>query len=442
MGNKKKFSAAQIILVGFFSVIALGTLLLCLPFSSAKGEFTSFTDAFFTATSATCVTGLAVNVTAEYWSVFGQVVILLLIQIGGLGFMTLITLIVFFIRGRVGLFNRKVLMQASSIPNFGSVFKLFRYILIGTLVAEIVGAGVLAIEFVPEYGSSRGIYLAVFHAVSAFCNAGFDIIGKNSLVPYLGNPLVILTVAVLIIVGGLGFLVWSNVLEGKFRWKKFNLHTKIVLIATAVLIVVPTLLFLLFEWNYTLKDLSFGEKLLASFFQAVSPRTAGFYTVDQAQMSESAYVLTIVLMFIGGNSGSTAGGIKTTTLVIILFSVLAEAKKCDCIIVGKRKLPAGDAKTASAILSIYTMMIVVSTMIICAIEPSATLKEVLYEIVSAICTVGLSLGVTAELSVISKLIIAVLMFVGRVGSISVVLAFGGTKKTSPVDLPTENIMIG
>ena len=442
MENTKKFSAAQIILLGFLSVIAAGTLLLCLPFSSASGKFTAFTDAFFTATSATCVTGLSVNVTAEYWSVFGQIIILLLIQIGGLGFMTFITLIIFFIRGRIRLFNRKVLMQSASIPNFGCVFKLFRRILIGTLVVEGVGAAVLSAAFVPEFGGAQGIYLAVFHSVSAFCNAGFDILGGSSLVPYRGDPLVILTVSLLIIIGGLGFIVWSNVLDGKFRWKKFNLHTKIVLIATAVLIVVPTLLFLVFEWNYTLKDLPFGEKLLAAFFQAVSPRTAGFYTINQAEMSDSAYVLTMILMFIGGNSGSTAGGIKTTTLVIILFSVLAEVQKSDCIIIGKRKLPAGDAKTASAILSLYTMMIAFSTMIICAVEPSATLKDVLYEIVSAICTVGLSLGITAELSVISKLIITLLMFIGRVGSISVALALGERKHTPPVDLPTENIMIG
>ena len=442
MENKKKFSAAQIILLGFLSVIAAGTLLLCLPFSSASGKFTAFTDAFFTATSATCVTGLSVNVTAEYWSVFGQIVILLLIQIGGLGFMTFVTLIIFFIRGRVGLFNRKVLMQSAGIPNLGSVFKLFRRILLGTLIAELIGAVLLSASFVPEFGGTHGVYLAVFHAISAFCNAGFDILGSNSLVPYRGEPLVILTLALLIVVGGLGFVVWSNVLDGKFRWKKFNLHTKIVLIATAVLIVVPTLLCLIFEWNYTLKDLSFGEKVLAAFFQAVSPRTAGFYTINQAEMSDSAYVLTMILMFIGGNSGSTAGGIKTTTLVIILFSVLAEVQKSDYIIIGKRKLPAGDAKTASAILSLYTMMIAFSTMIICAVEPSATLKDVLYEIVSAICTVGLSLGVTAELSVISKLIITLLMFVGRVGSISVALALGERKHTPPVDLPTENIMIG
>ena len=442
MENKKKFSAAQIILLGFLSVIAAGTLLLCLPFSSASGKFTAFTDAFFTATSATCVTGLSVNVTAEYWSVFGQIVILLLIQIGGLGFMTFVTLIIFFIRGRVGLFNRKVLMQSAGIPNLGSVFKLFRRILLGTLIAELIGAGLLSASFVPEFGGAHGVYLAVFHAISAFCNAGFDILGSNSLVPYRGEPLVILTISLLIVVGGLGFVVWSNVFDGKFRWKKFNLHTKIVLIATAVLIVVPTLLFLVFEWNYTLKDLPFGEKLLAAFFQAVSPRTAGFYTINQAEMSDSAYVLTMILMFIGGNSGSTAGGIKTTTLVIILFSVLAEVQKSDYIIIGKRKLPAGDAKTASAILSLYTMMIAFSTMIICAVEPSATLKDVLYEIVSAICTVGLSLGVTAELSVISKLIITLLMFVGRVGSISVALALGERKHTPPVDLPTENIMIG
>ncbi|MBP5466232.1 MAG: Trk family potassium uptake protein [Clostridia bacterium] len=378
MENKKKFSVAQIILLGFLSVIAAGTLLLCLPFSSASGKFTDFTDAFFTATSATCVTGLSVFVTAEYWSVFGQTVILLLIQVGGLGFMTFVTLIIFFIHGQVGLFDRKVLMQSAGIPDLGSVFKLFRRILLGTLVAEILGAALLTATFIPEFGVARGIYLSVFHAVSAFCNAGFDILGNNSLMSYGGNPIVILTVSALIIVGGLGFIVWSTVLDGRFRWKKFNLQTKIVLLATFVLVIVPTLLFLAFEWNYTLKDMPFGKKLLAAFFQAVSPRTAGFYTVDQSAMSDSAYVLTVILMFIGGNSGSTAGGIKKTTFVIIMFSVVAEVRKSDRIIIGNRKLPTGDAKTASAILSLYNVMIFLSAMIICAVEPSATLKAVMF----------------------------------------------------------------
>ena len=215
-----------------------------------------------------------------------------------------------------------------------------------------------------------------------------------------------------------------------------------MLIATLVLIVIPTALFLVFDWNGSLKDLPFWEKLLAAFFQAVTPRTAGFYSVDPATMSDSSYVLTVILMFIGGNSGSTAGGIKTTTLVVILFSVYAEVRKSDRIIIGRRKLPAGDAKTASAVLSLYALLIFFSTMIICAAEPSIPLKSVFFETVSAICTVGLSMGVTAEFSVISKLIITVLMFVGRVGSVSVALALGEKKDVPPVELPTEKIMIG
>lgn len=442
MYKKKKLTAAQIIILGFLVVVIVGTTLLCMPFSSSSGKFTGFTDALFTAVSATCVTGLAVRTTAEYWSVFGQIVILLLIQVGGLGFMTFVTLIIFFIRRHLGLFDRKIFMQSAGIPNLGSVFVLFRRILIGTLIAETVGAILLCFAFVPEYGWAGGIYNAVFHSVSAFCNAGFDIIGGLSLAPYRNDALVILTVSALIVVGGLGFIVWSNVLDAKFRYKRFNLHTKIVLIATLVLIVIPTALFLVFDWNGSLKDLPFWEKLLAAFFQAVTPRTAGFYSVDPATMSDSSYVLTVILMFIGGNSGSTAGGIKTTTLVVILFSVYAEVRKSDRIIIGRRKLPAGDAKTASAVLSLYALLIFFSTMIICAAEPSIPLKSVFFETVSAICTVGLSMGVTAEFSVISKLIITVLMFVGRVGSVSVALALGEKKDVPPVELPTEKIMIG
>ena len=225
MYKKKKLTAAQIIILGFLVVVIVGTTLLCMPFSSSSGKFTGFTDALFTAVSATCVTGLAVRTTAEYWSVFGQIVILLLIQVGGLGFMTFVTLIIFFIRRHLGLFDRKIFMQSAGIPNLGSVFVLFRRILIGTLIAETVGAILLCFAFVPEYGWAGGIYNAVFHSVSAFCNAGFDIIGGLSLAPYRNDALVILTVSALIVVGGLGFIVWSNVLDAKFRYKRFNLHT-------------------------------------------------------------------------------------------------------------------------------------------------------------------------------------------------------------------------
>ena len=442
MNKKRNLSSAQIIILGFFIVVMTGTLLLCLPFSSADGKFTNLTDAFFTATSATCVTGLTVKNTAEYWSVFGQAVILLLIQIGGLGFMTFVTLVIFFFRGHVGLFNRKILMQTAGIANLGSVFTLFKQILFGTLISEFLGAALLSFAFVPEYGLGKGIYFAVFHSVSAFCNAGFDVLGANSLTPFSGNPLVILTVSALIIMGGLGFIVWSNVLDCKFRFKKFNLHTKIVLITTLSLIAVPAVLFLVFDWNRSLNGLGFGEKILGSLFQVISPRTAGFYSVNLNEMSDSSYVLTTMLMFIGGNSGSTAGGIKTTTFVVILFSVYSEVRRSDRILIGRRRLQAGDAKSASAILALYTMLIIFATMIICVAEPVTDLKSIFYEVVSAICTVGLSLGITAELSVISKLVIAVLMFIGRVGSVSVALALGERRDIAPVELPTEKIMIG
>ncbi|MBP5307904.1 MAG: Trk family potassium uptake protein [Clostridia bacterium] len=442
MNKKRKFTSAQIIILGFLMVVLTGTFFLCLPFSSADGKFTGFTDALFTATSATCVTGLVVKTTSEYWSTFGQTVILILIQIGGLGFMTFVTLFVFFIKGHVGLFDKKTFMQSAGIANLGSVFRLFRRILIGTLVVEFIGAALLCVSFVPEYGLGKGIFFAVFHSVSAFCNAGFDIIGAESLSAFSGDPLVILTVSFLIIIGGLGFVVWSNVLDCKFRFRRFNLHTKIVLFATLALITVPTALFLTFDWNASLKDMNFGEKLLGAFFQVISPRTAGFYSLNLSEISDSSYVLTTILMFIGGNSGSTAGGIKTTTLIVILFSIYAEVRRSDRIIIGKRRLPPGDAKTASAILALYTIIIFLSTLIICAVEPLIGLKEIFYEVVSAICTVGLSLGITSGLTVASQLIITLLMFIGRVGSVSVALAFGERKDHPPVELPTEKIMIG
>lgn len=441
MAKKRLFSNAQILILGFLIVVVLGSLLLALPVATREGVATPFVDCIFTATSATCVTGLVVEVTSSYWSIFGQIVILVLIQIGGIGFMTFVTLIMFFIKGQVGLFGRKMFMESAGIMNLGSVFILFKQILLGTLIIEGVGATILSFVFVQDYGA-YGIYLAIFHSISAFCNAGFDLLGEQSLMPYQSNPIVILTIALLIIVGGLGFIVWNNILDNKFKFKKFNLHTKIVLVTTSILILVPTALFMLFDWNYSLEGMNFGNKLMSSLFQVVSPRTAGFYSVNLPEMSDSSYILSILLMLIGGSTGSTAGGIKTTTFAILIFSVFAEVRKNDNITIGKRKLPSGIAKSASSILTIYIMTIISAAVAICAVEQSFAVKDVFYECVSAICTVGLSLGITPELGVISKIIITLLMFIGRVGSISFALAFGEKKDNPPLDLPTERIMIG
>lgn len=439
MSLRRKLTTTQIITLGFLLIILAGSILLCFPFATKSRTAAPYIDCLFTAASATCVTGLA-SVPTTDWSVYGQLVILVLIQIGGLGFMTFVTLITFFIRKQFGLFDRKIFMQSAGIMNLGSVLTLFKQILFGTLMIEGAGTVLLSIAFVPQYGWV-GLYYALFHSVSAFCNAGFDLFG-NSLVSYYSNPLVILTISVLIILGGLGFIVWSNVIETKFRFKRFNLHTKIVLIATTVLLVVPTFLFLGMDWNYSLDNMTFGQKLLSSFFQTVSPRTAGFYSIDLTEISNGSYILSIILMFIGGSSGSTAGGIKTTTLVIILFSVIAEVRKSDNIIIGKRTMPQGIAKSASAVLALYLIGAATATAIICTAEPILALDAVFYEVVSAVCTVGLSLGITSEIGVISKIVLILLMFIGRVGSVSVAMSFGEKKENPPLEYPTEKIMIG
>ncbi len=426
--------------MSFLLVILAGAILLCFPFSAKSREATPFIDCLFTATSATCVTGLVTVPTFSHWSLFGQIVILLMIQIGGLGFMTFVTMITFFIRKQVGLFDRKIFMQSAAIMNLGSVLTLFKQILFGTLIIECAGAVILSFAFVPEMGA-RGIYFAVFHSVSAFCNAGFDLF-DSSLTAYNSNPVVILTISLLIILGGLGFIVWSNMIDSKFRFSRFNLHTKIVLITTVSLIVGPMLLFMLFDWNFSLEGMNFGEKILASAMQVISPRTAGFYSVDLTKISNSSYVMTVLLMFIGGSPGSTAGGIKTTTFVIILFSILAEARKSDSITIGKRTLPQGIAKTANAILAMYISAVVAACLIICGVESNLSLNNVFYEVVSSICTVGLSRGITPDLSVVSKLVLILLMFLGRVGSVTFALAFGEKKDTPPLEFPTEKIMIG
>ncbi len=439
MSKKRILTTSQILTLGFLIIIFVGALLLWLPISSETGEFTPFVDCLFTATSATCVTGLVTVNTAAHWNYFGEIVIILLIQIGGLGFMTFVTLISFFVRKQVGLFDRKLFMQSAGISDQGSVKTVFKQILLGTLTIEGCGALLLSIVFVPDYGAI-GIYYAVFHSISAFCNAGFDLF-PASMVEYSSNPIVMLTIPSLILLGGLGFVVWSNILASKFRFKKMNLHTKIALVCSAALIVIPTVLYMIFDWNYTLKGMNFGEKLLGSIFQVVSPRTAGFFSVDLTSMSDSSYILQVLLMFIGGNSGSTAGGIKISTFVVVMYSIFAEVAQRDDIRIRKRKLPSGLAKSASAILFIYLTVITLGSMTICAIE-SFSIKEVLYEVVSAICTVGLTLGITPELHVVSKLILIFLMFIGRVGSVSFLLAFGEKKENPPIDYPTEKIMVG
>lgn len=444
MKKKINLSPMQIITIGFLCIVLLGTFLLCLPISSRSGEWTPFVNSMFTAASATCVTGLVAYDTYTHWSVFGQCVIISLIQIGGLGFMSIITLLSFISKRRIGLSERKLIMQSSGSLQMTGVVRLMKKILIGTFMFELTGAILLSIRFVPQMGVMQGILNGFFHSISAFCNAGFDLMGRreqfSSMTGYVHDPLVNLTLIALIIIGGIGFIVWNDIYHYKFKFSKYELHSKIVLATTVVLIVGGTALFWIFENDNTLSGMTAAQKLIASLFQAVSPRTAGFNTVDLSSLSESGSLLTIILMLIGGSPGSTAGGIKTTTFVVMLLSAFAYAGRRD-VNLFKRCISSENESQAHSIVTIYAVAIITATMIICAIEPFS-FKEVLFEVTSAASTSGLTMGITSKLHTISKLLLILLMYGGRVGGLTLAIVLTKKKIPVPIDRPTENILIG
>lgn len=446
MKSKKfRLTNTQIIVLSFFMVIITGAVLLTLPISSKSGEWTGFFPSLFTATSATCVTGLSVYDTYTHWSLFGQIVILLLIQIGGLGFMSIITMFSVFMKRRISLHERRLLMQSAGNVRLGGMVKLLKKIFIGTFTFEALGAIVLAFRLCPDMGFGKGLFSAVFHSVSAFCNAGFDLMGYfvegSSLSHYSDDWLVNLTVIMLIVVGGLGFLVWEDVVRNRFRFKKYSLHSKIVLSMTGALLVTGFIGFFIFEYNEAFRGLSLPDKILASMFQSVTPRTAGFFTVDLNNLSDSGNVLTIVLMLIGGSPGSTAGGMKTTTIAVVVLGALASARKSKTTEIYKRRLDEGILHQACSILVIYILVVLMSTMIISHLE-SVPLDDIVFEVTSAIGTVGLSKGITASLSSVSQAILIVLMFAGRVGGLSLLLFFAEKREVSPIRRPVENILVG
>lgn len=444
--KKIKLSYTQIIVLGTLMLILLGALLLTLPISSREGSYTPFIDALLTASSAFCVTGLIVYDTYTHWSIFGQIVIISLIQIGGLGFMTIITLISMFLRRRIGLRERRLIMESSNTYNIGGVVRLVKKIIIRTFIIEGVGALILSIKFIPEMGLGVGIYNGIFHSISAFCNAGFDIMGKygpfGSITRYIGDFTVNFTIGSLIAIGGLGFLVWDDVLENRSNFKKYTLQSKIVLITTTILIVGGAILFYIFEANHSMAGLDIYERILASYFQSVTPRTAGFNSIDQMALSESGSLLTMILMVIGGSPGSTAGGIKTTTLVVLIACSIASTKSSGESTIFKRRLEDDALKKASSITVLYMLAALSSVLVICFLE-DFSVKQILFEVFSALSTVGLTMGVTPNLtSWISKLIISLLMYTGKVGVLSLVSSISETKEISHLSRPVEKILIG
>ena len=444
---RHKLTYTQMIVLSFFCLILTGAVLLTLPISSRTHEWTSFIDALFTATTASCVTGLVVVDTYTHWSVFGQLIILMLIQIGGLGVMTIIALLAVFLKRRISIGERRLLMQSAGSLQISGIVKLLKRILMGTVIVEGTGAILLAFVFCPKMGFLPGVWNAIFHSISAFCNAGIDLMGKYGQFSSLStaglqfNVIVNLTIMALIVTGGIGFIVWTDVARHKLDFKKYELHSKIALVTTAILLVSGTILFFLFEYNKAFEGFTFGQKVLASMFQSVTPRTAGFNTIDEATLSESGKALTTVLMFIGGSPGSTAGGIKTTTFAVLILSALAAAKRYGSVTVFKRKLDDNTIVQASSILTVYIACVFTAVLIICAVEPYS-LTQILFETVSAIGTVGLTLGITPTLCTTSKLVLILLMFTGRVGGLTLMLVLAERRRNIKISRPTSQILIG
>lgn len=441
---KHKLSPLRTIVLGYSGIILFGALLLVLPISSRARCWTSFADALFTSTSATCVTGLIVQDTYTYWSLFGQIVILIMIQVGGIGFMTLAISALMLTKQKIGLRNRYTLQESVNAPQVGGIVRMTRFILLGTGLIEGSGAVLLAFRFCPQFGFLKGLYFAVFHAISAFCNAGFDLMGGtapfSSLTGFVADPLVNIVIIALIVLGGLGFFVWSDIITAKFRFRKFKLHTKVVLITTLALIIIPFILILFFEYQNPI----FGEKtsayIFGSLFQTVTTRTAGFNTADIASLSDATIVLMLLLMLIGGSPSSTAGGLKTTTFAMLaasIFSVFRQRKNIECF---KRRIGDDTLLKIIAITAMYVILFFTCGMLLCAFD-GVGLKEALFETASAIGTVGISLGITGGLGTASHIILILLMFFGRVGGLTLLLAFhdhGG----APSKYPVEKITIG
>ncbi len=440
----KRLTPIQLISIGFLILILIGSSLLMLPISSRSGEVTPFLTALFTATSATCVTGLSVVDTYQHWSTFGQLVLLTLIQIGGLGFITFGMLISMILGKKITLKQRGWIRESFNVLEIGGVVRLIRRVLKGTLFFEGVGAVILFFCFLPDMGFGTSLYYGIFHSISAFCNAGFDLMsqfGSSSFTAYYNHPVVVFTICALILIGGIGFFCWNDIAEHKLQFKKYALQTKMVLSASFVLVFGGAFLFYLIEGNRLYADMSLGGKICSSFFQAVTPRTAGFNTTSNAALSEGGKLLTIILMFIGGCSGSTAGGVKVGTifvLVLYLRSLLLNSKGTNIF---GRRIENDTVSKASAVLCIYLFISLAATLLLCSIE-TVSIGDALFEVLSAICTVGMTVGITPQLSPVSQILLIFLMYVGRLGSLSFALSFTDQKKTPPVLLPVERINIG
>lgn len=462
--DKKKLSIdlkpTQVLVLGFLIVILLGTLLLNLPVASKSGSSIGFVDALFTATSAVCVTGLVVVNTLDHWTMFGKIVILTLIQIGGLGFMTITTTLFIILGRKISLKERLIIQEALNQYTLSGMVRLAKNVVLGTLLLELLGAALLATRFVPDFGKD-GIFMSVFHAISAFCNAGFDIVGGSSLVPYVGDVLVNITIMTLIVLGGLGFTVWLDYIKlfkerKKYQYslkrafQRLSLHSKLVTVLTIALILVGFVFFFVIEGSNpaTLGPMGYKEKVLGSLFHSVTTRTAGFNTISLPEMNDASKFMTIVLMFIGGSPAGTAGGIKTVTFGIIFLAVVSVIKGREDVETFNKRISWNIVKRALAVMVISITVVISATMMLSITEVEIAhqflFMDVFFEAVSAFGTVGLSLGITPYLSTIGKLVICLTMFIGRLGPVTMMVAFSlkDKKRKCSIRMPEEKIMVG
>ena len=437
---KHHLTSFQIMILGFAGVILLGALVLMLPIATVQRVWTPFHEALFTSTSAVCVTGLVVQDTGSYWSAFGQTVILLLIQIGGLGVITGAVTFLMLAGRNITLKERSAMQDAISAPAVGGIVRLTRFILKGTFLVELLGALALLPAFCRDYGL-RGVWMSVFHSVSAFCNAGFDILGTDqnpfpSLTEYAANPAVNIIIMLLILIGGIGFLTWEDIVVNKWRLRRYRMQSKVILLLTVLLMAIPAVFF------YTdLTELPTGQRILAACFQAVTPRTAGFNTVNLLSLGGASNAVTMVLMLIGGAPGSTAGGMKVTTVAVLFANAFATFRKREDAQMFGRRIEPGAIRSAATILMLYMSLFFGGAVIISLCE-QLPLSLCLYETASAVGTVGLTLGITPGLGLVSKIVLILLMYMGRVGSLTLIYAAVSGKHLSPAKLPQEKIAVG
>ena len=443
--SRMKMYPIRLIAMGFALIILIGSFLLMLPLASKSGLSIDFTDALFTSASATCVTGLVVVDTFQQWSLFGQLVILCLIQIGGLGFITFGTYMLVLFRQKIGLKGREYVKESLNILQLSGVVKLVIHIINWTFVVEIIGAALLSIRFIPQFGLFRGMYFSVFHSVSAFCNAGFDLMGIHSafssFCAYSDDWLVNFVLSSLIIIGGIGFVVIDDIVKYKFHFRRYVLHSKLVIITTLILIVLGTVVYFLLEKDNLFSNMSISEKWLSSYFSSITARTAGFNTTDTSALSSPSKLFTMILMFIGGSPASCAGGVKTTTIAIIFITLYSHLKNTDEVNIFGRSLYQSAIQKATVVITINLLLSISGVMFIMIFQ-NLSLEDTLFEVFSAIETVGMSTGITGDLCTSSKIVLVLLMYSGRLGSLTFAFIFARTGVKPPIRRPKEKLIVG